>query len=77
MALGAGKRQVLLSILRETLLLTVLGLAVGLPVTYSVTRLIASMLFGIKPSDPVALALAAFALCGVGLAVRLGLSAYH
>jgi putative ABC transport system permease protein len=68
MALGAGKRQVLLSILRETLLLTVLGLAVGLPVTYSVTRLIASMLFGIKPSDPVALALAAFALCGVGLA---------
>jgi putative ABC transport system permease protein len=68
MALGAGKRQVLSSILGETLMLAVFGIGVGLPITYSVTRLIASMLFGIKPSDPVALALAAFALCGVGLA---------
>jgi predicted permease len=68
MALGAGKRQVLSSILFETLMLTVLGIAVGLPITFSVTRLIASMLFGIEPSDPVALLLAAFALCGVGLA---------
>jgi len=68
MALGAGKRQVLSSILRETLMLTVLGIGVGLPIAFSVTRLVASMLFGIEPSDPVALALAAFALCGVGLA---------
>jgi putative ABC transport system permease protein len=68
MALGAGKRQVLLSILRETLMLTVLGIGVGLPITFSVTRLVASMLFGIDPTDPVTLALAAFALCGVGLA---------
>jgi predicted permease len=67
MALGAGKRQVLSSILRETLMLTVLGIGVGLPIAFSVTRLVASMLFGIEPSDPVALALAAFALCGVGL----------
>jgi ABC-type antimicrobial peptide transport system permease subunit len=68
MALGAGKRQVLSSILRETLVLTVLGIGVGLPITFSVTRLIASMLFGIAPSDPVALAFAATALCGAGLA---------
>src|SRR5882757_1592969 len=68
MALGAGKRQVLSSILRETLMLTVLGIGVGLPIAFSATRLVASMLFGIEPSDPVALALAAFALCGVGLA---------
>jgi putative ABC transport system permease protein len=68
MALGAGKRQVLSSILRETLMLTVLGIGVGLPITFSVTRLIASMLFGIAPSDPVALAFAATALCGAGLA---------
>jgi len=68
MALGAGKRQVLSSILGETLMLTVLGIAVGLPITFGVTRFIASMLFGIKPSDPVALAFAALALCGVGVA---------
>ena len=68
MALGAGKRQVLSSILRETLVLTVLGIAAGLPITFAVARLIGSMLFGIKPSDPLALAIAAFALCSVGLA---------
>jgi putative ABC transport system permease protein len=68
MALGAGKRQVLSSILRETLMLTVLGIGAGLPITFGVARLIGSMLFGIRPMDPVALALAAFALCGVSLA---------
>jgi putative ABC transport system permease protein len=68
MALGAGKGQVLSSILRETFMLTVLGIGAGLPITFSVARLIASMLFGIKPGDPVALVLAAFALCGVALA---------
>ena len=49
-------------------MLTVLGIGVGLPITFSVTRITASMLFGVEPSDPVALALAAVALCGVGLA---------
>jgi predicted permease len=68
MALGAGKRQVLSSVLRETLMLTVLGIGAGLPITFIVDRLVASMLFGIKPSDPVALLFAAFALCGVSLA---------
>jgi len=68
MALGAGKRQVLSSILRETLMLTVLGIGVGLPITFGVARLIASMLFGVRPYDPATLTMAACALCGVGLA---------
>ncbi len=68
MALGASKRQVLSLILRETLMLAVLGIGAGLPITLGVARLVASMLFGIKPGDPVALALAASALCGVALA---------
>jgi putative ABC transport system permease protein len=68
MALGAGKRQVLSSILRETLMLTLLGIGLGLPITFTVMCLIASMFFGIGPSDPVTVMLAAFALCWVGLA---------
>jgi putative ABC transport system permease protein len=68
MALGAGKRRVLSSILRETLMLTLLGIGVGLPITFGLTRLIASMLFGIKASDPLALAFSALALCSVSLA---------
>ena len=67
MALGADKRHVVSAILRETLMLTVFGIGVGLPITFSVSRLVASMLFGIKPTDPVPLAFAALALCGVSL----------
>jgi predicted permease len=67
MALGAGKRQVLSMVLRETLMLTALGVAAGLPITIIVARLIASMLFGIGPANPVILALAAVSLCGVAL----------
>ena len=68
MALGASKRQVLGSVLRETVMLTALGIGVGLPITFIVARLIVSMLFGVKPGDPAALALGVFALCGVALA---------
>ena len=68
MALGAGKRQVLGSVLRETLMLSALGLSIGLPITFILARLVATMLFGVKPEDPAALALAAFALCGVSFA---------
>jgi len=68
MALGAGKRQVLGSVLRETLMLTALGLGIGLPITFILARLVATMLFGVKPEDPAALALAALALCGVSFA---------
>jgi predicted permease len=68
MALGADKGRVVSSILRETLMLALLGVGVGLPITLAVARLIASMLFGIKPYDPLALSVAVLALCGVGLA---------
>ena len=56
MALGADKSHVVSAILRETLMLTVFGIGVGLPITFSVERLVASTLFGIKPTDPVPLA---------------------
>ena len=37
-------------------------------VTFFVSHLVASMLFGINPNDPVALAVAVLALCGVSMA---------
>jgi ABC-type antimicrobial peptide transport system permease subunit len=38
-------------VLRETLALALLGLALGVPCALAASRLIASMLFGVSPSD--------------------------
>jgi predicted permease len=51
MALGAGRAQVLWMVLRESLLVVLCGLAVGLPAALALTRFIASMLYGVKPYD--------------------------
>jgi predicted permease len=53
MALGADRVRVARMVLRETLLLVVGGLAVGLPGAVFASHLIASQLFGIKPWDPI------------------------
>jgi predicted permease len=52
MALGAQRAQITLLILRETLLLVIGGLSVGLPGAALASRLITSELFGLKPWDP-------------------------
>jgi ABC-type antimicrobial peptide transport system permease subunit len=52
MALGAGKPDVLWLILREALLLVVAGVAIGLPMILACTRLAATLLFGLTPTDP-------------------------
>lgn len=50
-ALGAQQGSVRWMILRETLALTLFGIAIGIPSGLAATRLIASMLFGLSPSD--------------------------
>jgi predicted permease len=50
-ALGAQQGSVRWMILRETLMLTLFGIAIGIPSGLAATRLIASMLFGLSPSD--------------------------
>jgi predicted permease len=50
-ALGAQRKEVLWSVLRETLALSLLGIAIGIPSALAASRLIASMLFGLSPSD--------------------------
>jgi predicted permease len=62
MALGAQRRTVLWMILRETLALVFIGIALGVPCAFAATHLIASRLFGISPNDPATLAVVVFAL---------------
>jgi ABC-type antimicrobial peptide transport system permease subunit len=50
-ALGAQRENVLWIVLRETLILSAIGLAIGIPCAIAACRLIASMLFGLTASD--------------------------
>ena len=64
MALGAKARGVLWMVLRETVVLLLLGIAIGVPVTLAATRYVESQLFGLTPFDPVTV-LAAIAAISV------------
>jgi predicted permease len=65
MALGAKPVQISRMVLRETLLLVSLGLAIGIPVAIAVSKLIATELFGLKTSDPITLLLASLVTAGI------------
>ena len=55
-ALGAAYHDVLWLILRDSVVLLVIGVAVGLIGAQASTRLIAKILFGLQPNDPVTIA---------------------
>ena len=52
MALGAPKSSVLKMVFRRGLLTTVIGLAVGLALSYKLATLMASLVFGVSATDP-------------------------
>jgi len=66
MALGAQPAQVLGMVLRKGLALMGAGVALGLVVSLSLTRLIASQLWGVAPDDPGTLAAVSFAVMAAG-----------
>jgi putative ABC transport system permease protein len=68
LALGAGKRHVMALVLRQGLKLTLIGIAVGTAGAFGLMRLIANMLFGVTPTDPVTFVVMAVLLAGVSLA---------
>ncbi|HKO98501.1 MAG TPA: ABC transporter permease [Pyrinomonadaceae bacterium] len=55
MALGAERRNIIWMVLRESLLLVAIGLAVGVPAALAAARLISNQLFGLTPTDPLSL----------------------
>jgi ABC-type antimicrobial peptide transport system permease subunit len=52
MALGATLAQVQLGVIKATLLLALIGIALGTIISFATSRLIASLLFGTDPADP-------------------------
>jgi predicted permease len=64
-ALGAQGRDVVALVMRETMLMVVIGVIIGLGATMGATRLIASLLYGLTPNDPLTIALTAILLLAV------------
>jgi ABC-type antimicrobial peptide transport system permease subunit len=67
MALGAQEGGVLWMVLKESLVLLGIGIAIGVPVAVAVTRLVQTQLFGLSPSDPFTLMTAVFIVAAVTL----------
>jgi putative ABC transport system permease protein len=68
MALGAQVEDVLKQVLKEGAWLAGIGLALGLAGSLAAARLMASLLFGVKPTDPLTFTAVAVILAGVALA---------
>jgi ABC-type antimicrobial peptide transport system permease subunit len=66
-ALGAQTRDVLQLVLGQGVRLILFGLAVGLVVSFALTRVLAGMLFGVTPTDPVTFVAVSLLLAGVAL----------
>jgi predicted permease len=76
MALGANGRDVSRMILREAGLLLVIGLAVGAALSVAAGRAATSMLYGMKPHDPITMALAIASLAAVALLASVPVSLF-
>jgi macrolide transport system ATP-binding/permease protein len=67
MALGADARAVMLMILKQDLVLALVGVAVGVAAALALTRLMASLLYGVSATDPVTFLFSSVLLIGVAL----------
>jgi ABC-type antimicrobial peptide transport system permease subunit len=67
MALGAQRRDVLKLILAQGVRLTLLGVAIGLGAALALTRWMETLLFEVRPTDPLTFAVTAAVLALVAL----------
>ena len=67
MALGAEPRAVSRMVVKHGMVLTLIGIAVGLAGAFALTRLLSDMLYGVQPSDPTSFLAVFLLLAAVGL----------
>jgi predicted permease len=65
LALGARRSNILWLVLRETLCLTLAGIALGVPLALAAAQYAKSLLFGIDTSDPLTIAVSIAVMIGV------------
>ncbi|HTF37984.1 MAG TPA: ABC transporter permease, partial [Blastocatellia bacterium] len=68
MALGALRTDVIWMVMRETMMMVAIGVVIGLGAALATTRFVESMLFGLRATDPVTIALAILVMLGVAAA---------
>jgi putative ABC transport system permease protein len=67
MALGARRNDVFWMVLREAFWLMIIGVGVGLPLIFAVTRLASTLLYDLSPTDPLSLVAAALLMLIVAM----------
>jgi predicted permease len=67
MALGAQRAAVLKLVVARGMALAVIGLGIGVAVALGLTRFLSSMLFGVKPTDPLTFVVVSLVLIAVAL----------
>jgi ABC-type antimicrobial peptide transport system permease subunit len=70
-ALGAQQRRVVADVMQQGLTLTILGLVAGVAGSLALARLLAALLFGVRPSDPTTLAVVVGTITAVAAAACL------
>jgi predicted permease len=71
MALGAKPGDVLRAVVAQSMAPVLAGVGIGLAAAFGVTRLMTSMLYGVKASDPTTFCAVALILSAVGLAASI------
>lgn len=71
MALGANRREILRLVLRQGMLLTATGLAIGIALALGAAQVLESQLLGLAPTDPVSFAATTSALLTASIAACL------
>ncbi|MGH9345470.1 MAG: FtsX-like permease family protein, partial [Terriglobia bacterium] len=67
MALGAQKGGILWMVVRQGLDLTMAGIVIGVAGALALTRFLASLLYGVKPTDPLTFIVVSLILTAVAL----------